>query len=112
MNNNNTLEFYITLVVILVIIVSIYSYSNRTEGFDTQYYYNLNWTDPSLTERVNEYKTLAYVNNSKNVCNNDKKCDKTYLSYSMSCDYTDNAHPHCVDNHDMSFGFKRFTSSI
>lgn len=108
--------------ILIVLIVYYYRYiiKDRVEGFVNDYY-SLNWTDPTLIDRVNEEKTLAYVFNTKqNKCKTDKldktnnkgKCDKSYLSYSMSCDYTDNAHPHCVANHDLTFGPNMSTSSI
>lgn len=89
------------LIILLIIVIVLNTRYGGYESFVSDYY-GLNWTDPMLTERVNEEKTLSFVRSSKENNTHGKNNTKDYLSYSMSCDYTDNAMPQCVMNHDMT----------
>jgi len=74
------------VLVVVIVIVSIVYLSDDNECFVNDYY-DWNWNNPNMMTIINniDYST---------------KCPTNICTYSMSCDYTDDAHPWCINSLD------------
>jgi hypothetical protein len=83
--NNSILILILSVITATIILFSLNQFTdcvnnnNNTEKFIDNYY-RWNWNDPNM---------IALINNIDNSAN----CQN--CSYSMSCDYTDDAQPFC-----------------
>jgi hypothetical protein len=80
------------IIIVVSFFIIVYVLQNNKEEF-TDEYYNLDWTNSNLTDYVNN--DIAY---NSYVCN---KYSNSNCTYSMSCDFTDDALPHCFSSLDV-----------
>lgn len=86
----NIIKLILFILGIIIIMDSLdyyvnYINNNENEEFIDNYYY-WNWNKPNIIKQINYNK-------------NSKKCKN--CSYSMSCDYTDDAQPFCYKSSDV-----------
>ena len=79
----------ILIIVLVIVTISIIYLSDDSECFVNDYY-SWNWNNPNMMTIINniDYST---------------ECPTNICTYSMSCDYTDDAHPWCMNSLDVPY---------
>lgn len=76
--------FIIVIIGLVNIFIDEHKEKEEKEEFVDDYYY-WNWNDPMMLTRINSI---------------DPKCKDKHCKYSISCDFTDDALPHCYKSFD------------